>query len=122
MKSVTVFRLSLATLAVLRIVVEAAPASNLHAGSTPEGDYLRGVGIAGWGMGLYNLNTAQADRSTSTPHPLERVPRGRRQGADPRVRGAQAGRRDRGQRVLQAEPRAHADETRKRARSPTARP
>jgi hypothetical protein len=31
-------------------------------GSTLAGDYLRGVGIAGWGMGLYNLNTAQANR------------------------------------------------------------
>jgi hypothetical protein len=30
-------------------------------GSTPEGDYLRGLGIAAWGMGSYNLNTAQAE-------------------------------------------------------------
>src|SRR5262249_29135480 len=29
-------------------------------GSTPIGDILRGEGIAAWGMGLYNLNTAQA--------------------------------------------------------------
>jgi hypothetical protein len=29
--------------------------------STPEGDYLRGLGIAGWGMGLYNRNTAEAE-------------------------------------------------------------
>jgi hypothetical protein len=34
----------------------------IGAGSTLEGDYLRGVGVAAWGMGLYNLNTAQADR------------------------------------------------------------
>jgi hypothetical protein len=31
-------------------------------GSTVAGDYLRGVGIAAWGMGSYNLNTAQADQ------------------------------------------------------------
>jgi hypothetical protein len=30
-------------------------------GSTPQGDYLRGAGIAAWGMGQYNLNTAQAE-------------------------------------------------------------
>ncbi len=29
-------------------------------GSTAPGDYLRGIGIEAWGMGLYNLNTAQA--------------------------------------------------------------
>jgi hypothetical protein len=39
-----------------------AEAQIITAGSTPAGDYLRGVGIAGWGMGLYNLNTAQADQ------------------------------------------------------------
>ncbi len=33
----------------------------LGAGSTLQGDYLRGVGVAAWGMGLYNLNTAQAN-------------------------------------------------------------
>ncbi len=33
----------------------------LGAGSTLGGDYLRGVGVAAWGMGLYNLNTAQAN-------------------------------------------------------------
>ncbi len=32
------------------------------AGSTPMGDYLRGVGIASFGMGSFNLNTAQANR------------------------------------------------------------
>jgi hypothetical protein len=31
-------------------------------GSTPPGDYLRGVGVAAWGMGQYNLNTARADQ------------------------------------------------------------
>jgi hypothetical protein len=29
--------------------------------ATIEGDYLRGLGVAAWGMGQYNLNTAQAD-------------------------------------------------------------
>ena len=48
-------------LAVLAHVREQRQAQFIIAGSTPEGDYLRGVGIAGWGMGLYNLNTAQAD-------------------------------------------------------------
>jgi hypothetical protein len=32
----------------------------IGAGSTAQGDYLRGIGIASWGQGLYNLNTAQA--------------------------------------------------------------
>ena len=31
------------------------------AGSTPQGDYLRGVGVAAYGMGVYNLDTAQAN-------------------------------------------------------------
>jgi signal recognition particle subunit SEC65 len=39
-----------------------AEAQWIPAGSTPQGDYLRGVGVAGWGMGLYNLNTAQANQ------------------------------------------------------------
>ena len=30
-------------------------------GTTPQGDYLRGLGVAGAGMGLYNLRTAQAE-------------------------------------------------------------
>jgi hypothetical protein len=30
-------------------------------GATPEGDYLRGVGAAAYGMGTYNLRTAQAN-------------------------------------------------------------
>jgi hypothetical protein len=33
----------------------------ITAGSTPEGDYLRGVGIAAQGMGQFNLLTAEAD-------------------------------------------------------------
>ena len=39
-----------------------AEAQIVFPGSTPQGDYLRGVGMAGWGMGLYNLNTAQANQ------------------------------------------------------------
>ena len=31
------------------------------AGSTAQGDYLRGAGIAAWGMGLFNYNTAVAN-------------------------------------------------------------
>ena len=34
----------------------------LGPGSTPQGDYLRGLGVAGYGMGYYNLATAQAIR------------------------------------------------------------
>ena len=34
----------------------------ITAGSTAPGDYLRGVGVEAWGMGLYNLNTARAER------------------------------------------------------------
>jgi hypothetical protein len=30
-------------------------------GSTPQGDYLRGVGVAAFGLGIYNLDTAQAN-------------------------------------------------------------
>ena len=30
-------------------------------GSTPQGDFLRGEGIALWGAGQFNLNTAQAN-------------------------------------------------------------
>jgi hypothetical protein len=33
----------------------------ITAGSTPQGDYLRGVGIAAQGMGQFNLHTAQAN-------------------------------------------------------------
>ena len=33
----------------------------IGAGSTPAGDYLRGVGLAAWGMGSFNLNTARAN-------------------------------------------------------------
>ena len=49
---------TLLALALFESVAQAQPF--VGAGSTPAGDYLRGVGIADWGMGLYNLNTAQA--------------------------------------------------------------
>jgi hypothetical protein len=42
-------------------IERAAVAQIIFPGSTPEGDYLRGVGLAAWGMGIYNLETAQAD-------------------------------------------------------------
>jgi hypothetical protein len=47
---------------ILVLAGASAEAQYIGPGSTPAGDYLRGVGIAGWGMGLYNLNTAQANR------------------------------------------------------------
>jgi hypothetical protein len=51
------------TLLVLILTGASAQAQGVvFPGSTPEGDYLRGVGMAAWGMGLYNLNTAQANR------------------------------------------------------------
>jgi hypothetical protein len=55
------YRSGLAALVVLASIGCTAEAQIIFGGSTPEGDYLRGVGIAGWGMGLYNLNTAQAN-------------------------------------------------------------
>jgi hypothetical protein len=62
MKTLQMLRIPLVTLAVLALFDSAAQAQPfVTAGSTPEGDYLRGVGIAAWGMGLYKLNTAQAD-------------------------------------------------------------
>src|SRR5262252_7059286 len=47
---------------ILLLAGVSAEAQLIFPGSTPEGDYLRGVGIAGWGMGQYNLNTAQANQ------------------------------------------------------------
>ena len=38
-----------------------AQAQYIGAGSTPAGDYLRGVGIAAYGMGIYNERTAVAN-------------------------------------------------------------
>jgi hypothetical protein len=57
-----VLRIPLATLALVALFEFRAGARQfITAGSTPEGDYLRGLGIAAWGMGQYNLNSAQAD-------------------------------------------------------------
>ena len=56
-----VLRMFLATLSVLALFESSTQAQIIFPGSTPEGDYLRGVGLAAWGMGLYNLETAQAE-------------------------------------------------------------
>ena len=62
MKRMQLLEISLATLSVFASIEGQVQAQQfVTAGSTPQGDYLRGVGIAGWGMGLYNLNTAQAN-------------------------------------------------------------
>ncbi len=42
------------------LLATGARAQYIGAGSTPAGDYLRGVGIAAQGMGQYNLLSAQA--------------------------------------------------------------
>jgi hypothetical protein len=52
----------LVSLLILALAGACAEAQYVGAGSTPAGDYLRGVGVAGWGMGLYNLHTAQANQ------------------------------------------------------------
>jgi hypothetical protein len=51
----------LGTLLVLVLLRGSAWAQVVFPGSTPVGDYLRGVGIAAAGMGVYNYNTAQAN-------------------------------------------------------------
>jgi hypothetical protein len=56
-----VYRISWATIVMLALFAGAARAQYIGAGSTPAGDYLRGLGIADWGMGQYNLSTAQAN-------------------------------------------------------------
>jgi hypothetical protein len=63
MKRTTMYRTGLAALLVLATLGTAARAQYVGVGhgSTIEGDYLRGLGIAAWGMGTYNLNTAQAE-------------------------------------------------------------
>jgi hypothetical protein len=65
MRRTTMYRTCLATLFVLALPGAEAEAQYGHVwwggATTLEGDYLRGLGIAGWGMGLYNLNTAQAE-------------------------------------------------------------
>ncbi len=46
-------------LVMLGLISPTAQAQRISAGSTPQGDYLRGIGIEAWGMGQYNLNTAR---------------------------------------------------------------
>lgn len=58
----TMYRTFLATLVILASLGTRAGAQFIGPGSTPQGDYLRGVGIAAMGMGSYNLNTAQANQ------------------------------------------------------------
>jgi hypothetical protein len=50
-----------ASLFVLTALESSAWAQFIGAGSTPQGDYLRGVGIAAMGMGIYNERTAIAN-------------------------------------------------------------
>ena len=89
MKMLTMFRMSLATLAPVALFETKRAAQFITAGSTPEGDYLRGVGIADWGMGLYNLNTAQANSiNTDTEIRWNEYLGGCRQATDQRIRGA----------------------------------
>ena len=54
-------RWGLAAFVTLAALERGAEGQIIFAGSTPEGDYLRGVGLAAWGMGIYNLETAQAE-------------------------------------------------------------
>jgi hypothetical protein len=51
-------RIWLSSLMVLGVFGAPARSQFIGAGSTPQGDYLRGVGIASWGMGSYNRDTA----------------------------------------------------------------
>lgn len=50
------------TLLIPLLVASSAGAQYIAPGSTPAGDYLRGVGIAAFGMGVYNERTAVANR------------------------------------------------------------
>ncbi len=64
MKPISACRFAISVIVILASVQARAwaqPPVYIAPGSTLEGDYLRGVGIAAWGMGLLNLNTAQAD-------------------------------------------------------------
>jgi hypothetical protein len=54
-------RWGLAALVMFFTLEHCAEGQIIFPGSTPEGDYLRGVGLAAWGMGIYNLDTAKAD-------------------------------------------------------------
>jgi len=54
-------RTSLVTLLAMLMPGAGAIAQVIFPGSTVEGDYLRGVGVAAAGMGVYNYRTAEAD-------------------------------------------------------------
>jgi hypothetical protein len=56
-----IYRCGLAALVIVAALERGAQAQIITAGSTVQGDYLRGVGIASWGMGQYNLDTARAN-------------------------------------------------------------
>ena len=79
----------LASLVVLAALESSVWAQFIGAGSTPQGDYLRGVGIAAMGMGIYNEKTAIA-RLDQPRHrdSLERIRRGRGRGMQRKVYGA----------------------------------
>lgn len=55
-------RILVSLLIVLLTGASARAQGFIFPGSTPEGDYLRGVGIAAWGMGIDNERTAVAKR------------------------------------------------------------
>ena len=55
------YRTSLMGLVILAALETSASAQFIGAGSTIEGDYLRGVGVAAMGMGIYNEKTAIAE-------------------------------------------------------------
>jgi hypothetical protein len=61
MKMMQLIGIPLAALVMLAALERGASGQIIFAGSTPEGDYLRGVGLAAWGMGIYTLETAQAN-------------------------------------------------------------
>ena len=58
----------LASLVVLGVLGCRAQAQFIGAGSTPQGDYLRGAGIAAMGMGIYNEKTAIAELDQPRHH------------------------------------------------------
>ncbi len=53
---------SLLVVIALAVIPPIASAQVIFPGSTPQGDYLRGVGIAAAGLGIYNYDTAAANR------------------------------------------------------------
>lgn len=60
MKTMRLLKISLAALIALAWLEARVNGQFIFWGSTPEGDYLRGVGLAALGMGAFNLETAQA--------------------------------------------------------------